>query len=48
MTEQKNVKLKCNHCGHIWDYTGEMLYATCSNCLLKVSVEKCRVEKAEA
>jgi DNA-directed RNA polymerase subunit RPC12/RpoP len=39
------VKLRCPHCGYIWDYRGKkMYYATCPNCLRKVNIQKNRVE----
>jgi len=38
------MKLKCPHCGYVWDYKGRAKYATCPNCLRKVKVELAVVE----
>jgi len=39
------VKLRCPHCGYVWEYKGKkMYYATCPNCLRKVNIQKNRVE----
>lgn len=33
------MKIKCNRCKNIWDYTGlNEYYATCTRCLRKVKV----------
>jgi len=38
------VKMKCHHCGHVWDYTGKAkYYATCPTCHYKVNMRKHRV-----
>jgi tRNA(Ile2) C34 agmatinyltransferase TiaS len=38
------VKLRCPHCGHVWDYKGKSkYYATCPRCMYKVNIEKNKV-----
>ncbi len=35
------VKIKCDKCGHFWDYRGKSnYYVTCPHCLRKVKVKK--------
>jgi len=42
------MKLKCQNCGHEWNYKGESeYYATCHNCLRKVNVKKNKIEEGE-
>ncbi len=38
------VKIKCPRCGHVWDYKGRLVLATCPSCGKKVRVEEHRVE----
>jgi len=39
------IKLRCPKCGYVWEYRGRGLYyATCPQCLRKVSIAKYRVE----
>jgi len=38
------VMLKCPRCGHVWDYKGRLVLATCPSCGKKVGVERCKVE----
>jgi len=39
------VKLKCPRCGHVWDYKGRLVLATCPSCGKKVRVEKQEAEQ---
>ena len=37
--------MKCNHCGHVWEYRGRSrYYATCPVCHYKVNIAKSRLE----
>jgi predicted nucleic acid-binding Zn-ribbon protein len=29
------MKITCSKCGHQWNYSGNLLYATCPSCRLK-------------
>ena len=40
------VRLKFPMCGHVRDYEGRLVLATCPNCGKKVRVEKRRMEQA--
>jgi len=43
------VQIKCQRCGHEWDYTGEKdpssksSFTNCPNCMVKVNLKKRRV-----
>ena len=32
--------MKCSHCHHKWEYKGDLKWATCPSCRLKVKVLK--------
>ena len=35
------MKVKCQNCGHEWDYKGKSeYYVTCPKCLYKVNLKK--------
>ena len=39
------MKLRCNKCGHVWNYKGKRkYYVTCPNCYHKVNINKYRIE----
>lgn len=41
------MKLKCKNCENIWDYKGNNHYfATCPNCLRKVSLKSRRYSQS--
>jgi len=33
-------KVECDSCGYSWEYSGELLSATCPSCQSKTKVEK--------
>jgi len=40
------MKLKCQHCGHVWNYSGKKkFYATCPECLVHVNIKKAKLEE---
>jgi len=38
------MRVKCQKCGYEWDYTGDLMRASCPNCGAKVPVEGGDVE----
>jgi rubrerythrin len=43
------VKLRCPRCGHVWEYRGNLVFATCPSCFKKIDVRKFReVESHES
>jgi phage FluMu protein Com len=39
------IKLRCRHCGHVWEYKGmSRYYATCPVCHYKVNIMKSKDE----
>jgi Zn-finger nucleic acid-binding protein len=36
------VKLRCPRCGHVWEYRGNLVLATCPSCYKKIDVRKYR------
>lgn len=44
--ERLNLKLKCSHCGNVWNYKGTNPFkATCSYCGWKITITKCEVKE---
>lgn len=40
------MKLKCQRCGHIWDYKGKSeYYCSCPICKTSISIRKQKKEK---
>ncbi|MEM3769353.1 MAG: hypothetical protein QXE37_04885 [Nitrososphaerales archaeon] len=38
---KESMKIKCQHCGHEWDYKGKSeYYASCPRCMYKVRIKK--------
>lgn len=38
------MKLRCQNCGHVWEYKGKSkYYATCTICHYKVNIKKAKV-----
>lgn len=41
---ENTVRLRCQRCGHEWDYKGKNRYfATCPHCRIYVSVKKSKI-----
>lgn len=44
----KGKNLRCQHCGHTWEYGGENpYYATCPRCRALVSIRKHTIDVKE-
>ena len=42
------VKLKCPRCGHVWEYKGCLVFATCPSCYKKIDVREFREVESNA